>query len=284
MINVTGMKFYDHLQGCGGGGAIDLVIHGRGCSPAVAIRWLAGKPFVPEIEETVAPAVAKAFVPPEACEHCWPRVRAWLIEERGLEDFRVDGFKSTGMLYADARRQAVSFPARSFGVRGDAGKPERRHLVLHQGDQRRHHHREAVHDQSRHLEAQRLARARRHRRERIAARQQGFDHRLLPRTERLEPEYLRQHPARSRIFSGVISATGVRHIPSKVRMVRFGVAPSCVSLRAVSCAVARASLPYRSAIPGHFGCPPVLPPGGGFPGGVRHEMVQPYVFWTVRRQ
>lgn len=107
MINVTGMKFYDHLQGCGGGGAIDLVIHGRGCSPAEAIGWLAGKPFVPEIEETVAPAVAKAFVPPEACERCWPRVRVWLIEERGLEDFRVDGFKSTGMLYADARCNAV---------------------------------------------------------------------------------------------------------------------------------------------------------------------------------
>ena len=107
VINVTGMKFYDHLQGCGGGGAIDLVIHGRGCSPGEAIRWLAGKPFVPEIEETVAPVVAKAFVPPEACEHCLPRVRAWLIEERGLEDFRVDGFKSTGMLYADARFNAV---------------------------------------------------------------------------------------------------------------------------------------------------------------------------------
>ncbi len=107
VINVTGMKFYDHLQGCGGGGAIDLVIHGRGCSPAEAIRWLAGKPFVPEIGETVAPAVAKAFVPPEACERCWPRVRVWLIEERGLEDFRVDGFKSTGMLYADARCNAV---------------------------------------------------------------------------------------------------------------------------------------------------------------------------------
>ena len=68
VINVTGKKFYDHLQGCDGGGATDLVIHGRGCSPAEAIRWPVGKPFVPEIEETVAPAVAKTFVPPEACE------------------------------------------------------------------------------------------------------------------------------------------------------------------------------------------------------------------------
>ena len=38
VINVTGMKFYDYLQRCGGGGAIDLVIHARGCSSAETIR------------------------------------------------------------------------------------------------------------------------------------------------------------------------------------------------------------------------------------------------------
>ena len=98
VINLAGMKFYDHLQGCGGGGAIDLVIHARGSNSAEAIRWLAEKPFVREIEETVAATVAQAFVPPKAGDRYWPRVRAGLIEERGLEDFRVDEFKSTGML------------------------------------------------------------------------------------------------------------------------------------------------------------------------------------------
>ena len=83
-------------------------------------------------------------------------------------------------------------------VRRDAREPQRRHLVPHQRDQRRHHHRQPVHDQRRDLEAQRLARARRHHRERVPARQQRLDHRLLPGTERLEPEYLRQHPARRR--------------------------------------------------------------------------------------
>ena len=29
------------------------------------IRWFSGNPFVPEIEETVAPSAATAFVPPE---------------------------------------------------------------------------------------------------------------------------------------------------------------------------------------------------------------------------
>ena len=107
VITVRGMKFYDHLQGCGGGGAIDLVVHGLGCGSVEAIRWLAGRPCVPEIEEPVPAARTRTFVLPEACEGCWGEVRSWLIEERGLEDFRVDGFKSAGMLYADARFNAV---------------------------------------------------------------------------------------------------------------------------------------------------------------------------------
>jgi len=55
VITVRGLKFYDHLQGRGGGGAIDLVVHGLDCSPVEAIRWLSGGPCVPEIEEPVAP-------------------------------------------------------------------------------------------------------------------------------------------------------------------------------------------------------------------------------------
>lgn len=107
VITVRGMKFYDHLQGCGGGGAIDLVVHGLGCSAVEAIRWLAGHACVPEIEEPVTAARPRALVLPEACEDCWGAVRSWLIGERGLEGFRVDGFKSSGMLYADARFNAV---------------------------------------------------------------------------------------------------------------------------------------------------------------------------------
>ena len=38
VLSVTGIRFFDHLQG--GGGAIDLVVHG--CRPAAAVRWLAG--------------------------------------------------------------------------------------------------------------------------------------------------------------------------------------------------------------------------------------------------
>ena len=41
----NGAKFYNHLQRCGGSGVIDPVIHARRCTPAEAIRWLAGSPL-----------------------------------------------------------------------------------------------------------------------------------------------------------------------------------------------------------------------------------------------
>ena len=75
-------------------------------------------------------------------------------------------------------------------VRRDAREPERRHLVLHQGDQRGHHHRETVHDQRGDLKAERLARSRRHHRERVAPGKQGRDRRLLAGPEVLKAEDL----------------------------------------------------------------------------------------------
>ena len=110
VLSVTGMRFFDHLQGRGGGGAIDLVVHARGCSPATAIRWLAG--LVPGPTPTAGMPVRTgprppAFVPPAPCARNWPRVRAWLLEERGLEAFRVDGLHATGLLRADSRGNAV---------------------------------------------------------------------------------------------------------------------------------------------------------------------------------
>ena len=49
VISVTGMKFYDHLQGRGGGGAIDLVIHARGCDHFTTLGG-AGNPSSDQIK------------------------------------------------------------------------------------------------------------------------------------------------------------------------------------------------------------------------------------------
>ena len=106
VLSVTGIRFFDHLQGRGGGGAIDLVVHARGCRPAAAIRWLAGLPSMPVPVAPVRSGRA-AFVPLRPCAQSWPRVRAWLVEERALEGFRVDGLHAAGLLHADARGNAV---------------------------------------------------------------------------------------------------------------------------------------------------------------------------------
>ena len=119
VLSVTGIRFFDHLQGRGGGGAIDLVVHARGCSPAAAIRWPAGLGPVPTPTAGVpvrAGPRPTAFVPPSPCGKTWPEVRAWLLEERGLEAFRVDGLHAAGWLFADARANAV-FPCRDVGGR-----------------------------------------------------------------------------------------------------------------------------------------------------------------------
>ena len=103
VISVTGMKFYDHLQGRGGGGAIDLVIHARGCGAVEAIRWLAATFGA----SAVGVPAAAGFFAPSVCDPCWPRVRAWLTDARGLEGRRVDALRSGGLIYADARCNAV---------------------------------------------------------------------------------------------------------------------------------------------------------------------------------
>ena len=104
VISVTGPKFFDHLRGCGGGGAIDLVIHARGCTPVEAIYWLAGAG-----RASAGPGTASSgrFVAPPSCGRNWRQVRAWLLGVRKLEERRVDALHAGGWVYADMRSNAV---------------------------------------------------------------------------------------------------------------------------------------------------------------------------------
>ena len=75
VIRTNEPKYYDHIAGCGGGGAVDLVIHALGCNPMQAINWLAGRQSPPG---TAKPA--------------------------GAGSARLDDLKSAGHLWAEARR------------------------------------------------------------------------------------------------------------------------------------------------------------------------------------
>ncbi len=107
VISINGPKYYDHIVGCGGGGAIDLVIHARGCTPMQAINWLAGRPSPPGTARPAAPVRARALALPPPCEGSWDEVRAFLTGDRGLDGVRLDDLKRAGMLWADAQANAV---------------------------------------------------------------------------------------------------------------------------------------------------------------------------------
>ena len=108
VLSIDGAKFHDHLQGWGGGGAIDLVMHARCCGFREAVEFLRGW------EPPPAPPPPKAPRPlqlPRPDFRQWPAVRDYLSVERGLEPEVLDDLRARGLLYADARRNAV-FPCR----------------------------------------------------------------------------------------------------------------------------------------------------------------------------
>lgn len=130
VISINGAKFYDHIRGCGGGGAIDLVIHaeGTGFNGAVGrLRQIAGEPAAePE------PQARRALALPPPADAAWPAVRRWLTADRALAPNLVSALHRRGLLHADARRNAVFLATdrnrnpTGAECHGTAGPPGRR--------------------------------------------------------------------------------------------------------------------------------------------------------------
>ena len=91
--------------------------------------------------------------------------------------------------------------------RRHAARLQRIHLVLHQRDQRRHHHRQPLPRHRRQLEAERFAAARRQQGKHVLARQRIADDLLLQRAEGREAEVLLQQ--RQELQSSWIPRGGV---------------------------------------------------------------------------
>ena len=90
VLSLNGAKFFDHLAGSGGGGAIDLVMHARCCGFRDAVSYLAGRGFAAPVVEDGSGGRAEgdcraAFRLPERADFFWPRMRDWLAAERGLD-------------------------------------------------------------------------------------------------------------------------------------------------------------------------------------------------------
>ena len=104
LLSIRGSQFFDHAQGHGGGGAIDLVMHARNCGFREAVAFLADGPVTPPA--AAPPAPCALCLPAPVTAH-WPPVRDFLARLRGLEPALLEQLLRADTLYADRRRNAV---------------------------------------------------------------------------------------------------------------------------------------------------------------------------------
>jgi len=122
-ISINGEKFYNHDRQSGGGGSIDLVMHVTGYSFKQAVAYLTyetgpelaiaaaaqhgARERMAQAQEIVERGERAPFMQPQADEDRWPRVRAYLVEQRQLSAGLVDELHARGTIYADSRSNAV---------------------------------------------------------------------------------------------------------------------------------------------------------------------------------
>ncbi len=107
VLAIRGTRFFDHRRGQGGGGAIDLVLHARGCSFRQALAFLDALPPAPAHAPPAQPGTVRALSLPPPCDSRWPPVRHYLARSRRLRPRLLDHCRQAGILWADARQSAV---------------------------------------------------------------------------------------------------------------------------------------------------------------------------------
>ena len=105
VISINGERYFDHLGGKGGGGAIDLVIHATRCRFPDALRFLGG--LAERGKVAAMPAGPRRLRLPGPSPRAWPRVRNALVRQRGLNPDMLEACLGRGLLYADGRLNAV---------------------------------------------------------------------------------------------------------------------------------------------------------------------------------
>jgi hypothetical protein len=107
VLSVCGPKFMNWHRGIGGGGAIDLVIHLENLRFSEALDWLdrrlAGAMATVSIPPP--PLVPLRLPPPDPAK--LGRVVEYLVRRRGIDPACIDSLVQNGVLYADARANAV---------------------------------------------------------------------------------------------------------------------------------------------------------------------------------
>ncbi len=105
ILSLNGQRFYDHLAGQGGGGAIDLVKHARHGSFREACQFLETFVRRPSLSSPTPPTLSL----PEDCPANWPLVRQRLAADRCLSPRLLQSCRERRLIRADRRVNAV-FP------------------------------------------------------------------------------------------------------------------------------------------------------------------------------
>ena len=113
ILAIDGSRFYDHHREHGGGGAIDLVRHVRGCDFREAVEFLEGAPprTLPRTPEPFPEPPPLRLPQPDFS--CWEPVRDYLVQTRRIDPVLVEEGRRSRSIYADCRRNAV-FPCRDL--------------------------------------------------------------------------------------------------------------------------------------------------------------------------
>lgn len=104
-LAVNGAKFINWNCGTGGGGAIDLVIHLHHFHFGAALEWLE-RAFPNPPPPQLAHPKPSLKMPAADPQKLW-RVKTYLIHQRRLPEALLDPLIQSGLLYADARANAV---------------------------------------------------------------------------------------------------------------------------------------------------------------------------------
>lgn len=107
VLSVTGAKFMNWTCALGGGGAIDLVMHLHGLGFAQAVQWLAQSFPNGCLSQTQPAPLGTTLALPKPDPSKLGRVRQYLIWERRLPSTLIESLINSGVLYADARANAV---------------------------------------------------------------------------------------------------------------------------------------------------------------------------------
>lgn len=107
VLSVTGAKFMNWTRAQGGGGAIDLAMHLHRLDFVQAVHWLAQS--FPGGSSSAGPPTPfrTTLTLPQPDASKLGRVRQYLIRERRLPSALLESLIESGVLYADARANAV---------------------------------------------------------------------------------------------------------------------------------------------------------------------------------